>query len=236
MEIIAGKEVFTTLEEIVDPSHTALIVVDMQNDFCAAGGLWHGLGLDLSMVATVLPSIKRLISAARDARVSVIYIKMTNLPDLSSLSPTRIRHMVHKAKLSPDQIVCTIGSWGAEILPEIAPQVGDLVIQKWRHSAFDGTSLDQSLRSCGVQSVVVCGTTTSVCVEGTARDAFDHDYYTVAVTDCISDVRQDWHRASLLLMQSRVDQVGCNEIISAWETKPRRDHDVVIGTHSTPTR
>lgn len=219
METIAGKTVFTTIEEIVDPGHTALIVVDMQNDFCAEGGLWHRLGYDLGMVPTVLPRMHRLIEAARSVKVPVIYIKMCNLPDPESLSPTRLRFMVLKGKLSPEQTVCPLGSWGAEILPEIAPQPGDIVVQKWRYSAFTGTPLDQILRSYGIQSVVLCGTTTSVCVESTARDAFQNDYYVVLPTDCVADVRHDWHEASLLLMQPRVEQVLSDAVIGVWDRK-----------------
>jgi nicotinamidase-related amidase len=219
MEIIAGKAIFTALDEIVDPAHTALIVVDLQNDFCALDGLWGSLGLDLTMTAKVLPNVQRLIAGARRAAVPVIYIQMTNLPDLASQSPSRLRYSAKKLRLTPEQVICKIGSWGAEFLPEIAPQPVDLVIQKWRYSAFDGTPLDQVLRSKGVQTVVVCGATTSVCVEGTARDAFTHDYYTVLPTDCVSDVRQDWHEASLLLMQSRVDEVTSDEVIAAWDVE-----------------
>ncbi len=216
MEIIGGKQVYTTLEEIASPRHTCLIVVDMQNDFCAPGGLWHSLGLDLRMTAEVIPRIKALTEGARQVGIPVIYIKMTNLPGIESLSPTRIRHMVFKTHLAEDQIVCKVGSWGAEILPEIAPEHGDLVIQKWRYSAFSGTALDQVLRSKGIQTVILCGTTTSVCVESTARDAFAADYYTVVASDCASDVRLDWHEASLLLMQPRVDQVPSEELLAVW--------------------
>jgi nicotinamidase-related amidase len=218
MEVIAGKQIFSTLAEVLDPAHTAVIVVDMQNDFCALEGLWGRLGLDLGMTAKILPRVRMLLAAARRAQVPVIYIQMTNLPDFSSQSPSRLRYSVLKLKLSPDQVICKKGSWGAEILSEIAPEPGELVIQKWRYSAFDGTPLNQVLRSKGIQTVVVCGTTTSVCVEGTARDAFTHDYYTAVPTDCVSDVRIDWHEASLLLMQGRVDEVTAADIVAAWDS------------------
>lgn len=217
MQSIAGKEVLTTLEEVLKPSHTALVVVDLQNDFCSPDGLWGRLGLDLSMVAEAIPHTQQLIAAARRANLPVIYVQMTNLPSFASQSPARIRYSVLKLKLSLDQIVCKIGSWGAEFLPEIAPRPGELVIPKWRYSAFDGTALDQVLRSKGIQTVLLCGTTTSVCVEGTARDAITHDYYTVLARDCVSDVRIDWHQASLLLMAARVDEVTSEEIIGIWE-------------------
>lgn len=217
VETIAGKPICVTPEEVLNPSHTALIVVDMQNDFCAPQGLWGRLGVDLSMTAQILPAVQSLLAAARGAGVPVIYIQMTNLPELASQSPARIRYAVCKLKLSPEQVICRIGTWGAEVLPEIAPQPGELAIHKWRYSAFDGTPLDQVLRSREIQTVLVCGTTTSVCVESTARDAFAHDYYTVVATDCISDIRRDWHEASLLLMQARVDQLTSAEIIACWK-------------------
>ncbi len=237
MEIIAGKQVFTTPEEILDPSHTALIVVDMQNDFCAPGGLWHSLGLDLTALEAVVPNIRRLIAGARAARVPVIYIKMTNRSDLESLSPTRLRYQVLKLHQRPDQIIARIGSWGAEILPELSPEPGEQVIEKWRYSAFDGTCLDQLLRSYGIQTVVLCGTTTSVCVESAARDAFAHDYFTVLAADCVSDVRKDWHDASLLLMAARVDEWTLEQIGAVWEASAlARTATVSVPTSTEPVR
>ncbi len=216
MEIVAGKEVYTTLEEIVDPAHTALIVVDLQNDFCGKGGLWDRVGLDLGMVPQIMPNVKKLIEGARGAGVQVVYIKMTNTPELSSMSPPALRAKMFKGRQSRSEMICPIGSWGAEILPEIAPQPEDLIVNKWRYSAFLGTPLDEILRARGIKSVVLCGATTSVCVETTARDAFQRDYYVVLGTDCVADVRRDWHNASLLLMQPRIDQVTSGEIVQVW--------------------
>ncbi len=216
MEMIAGREVCTTLDEVLHPKHTALVVVDMQNDFCAAEGLWGRLGVDLSMSRAILPAMQSLLASARAVAVPVIYIQMTNLAEMGAQSPTRIRYAVCKLKLKPDQVICKIDTWGGAIVPEIAPQPGELTIPKWRYSAFDGTPLDQVLRGRGVQTVLLCGTTTSVCVEGAARDAFAHDYYTVVATDCVSDIRHDWHEASLLLMQARVDLVESTEIRHIW--------------------
>jgi len=221
METIAGREVCTTLDEVLHPKHTALIVVDMQNDFCAAEGLWGRLGVDLAMSRAIIPAMQSLLDAARAAAVPVIYIQMTNLPDMGAQSPTRIRYGVLKLKLKLDQVICSVGSWGANVIAEIAPRPDELVIRKWRYSAFDGTPLDQVLRSRGIQTVLLCGTTTSVCVESAARDAFAHDYYTVVATDCVSDIRRDWHEASLLLMQSRVDLVNSPEIKQIWQSARR---------------
>ena len=88
---IAGKQVFTTLEELVDPAHAALLVVDMQRDFCTPGGAFHKLGVDISMYPPMVPRLQRLTEGARAAGVPVIYIQMTVLANRASDSPAQIR-------------------------------------------------------------------------------------------------------------------------------------------------
>jgi nicotinamidase-related amidase len=216
---IEGKQVFTELHELVDPAHTALLVVDMQRDFCQAGGAFDRLGVDISMYPPVIPRIAQMIAAAREAGVQVIYIQMTVLPGRKSESPAQIRFnlRMHLAQTAGEALGYTAdGSPGQEILPELAPAAGDLVIKKYRSSAFWGTNLDLLLRSNGIKSLVVTGCTTEGCVESTARDALFNDYYVVVVENCVASDDPAQHEASLLLMRHRFDIATAEEVLGVW--------------------
>jgi nicotinamidase-related amidase len=217
---IEGKQVYTELAELVDPAHSALLVVDMQRDFCEAGGAFDELGVDISMYPPLIPRIARVIAGARAAGVHVIFIQMTVLPGRLSESPAQIRfnlrlHLTSHGEVEPLRYAAD-GSVGQEILPELAPCEGDLVVKKYRSSGFWGTNLDMLLRSNGIESVVVTGCTTEGCVESTARDALFNDYYVVIVEDCVASDDPAQHEASLLLMRHRFDMASSQEVLRVW--------------------
>jgi nicotinamidase-related amidase len=217
---VDDKQVFSTLEELVDPAHTAIVIVDMQQDFCSAGFSFDQQGIDISMYPTMVPRLARLADAARSAGVPVIYIMMTRLPNSKIESPAQLRftmrlHMATRGPLKPLQYTMD-GSEGQQIIPELTPQPGDLVVRKYRSSAFWGTNLDMLLRSNGVKSIVVAGATTEGCVESTARDGLFSDYYVIIPEDCVASDDPAQHDASLLLMQHRFDVVPSGEILERW--------------------
>jgi nicotinamidase-related amidase len=217
---IGGKQVFTELDELVDPAHTALVVVDMQRDFCVPGWAFDRLGVDISMYPPMIPRLARLIEGARAAGVLVIYIQMTVLPNGASDSPAQIRfnlrlHLASHGDVEPLRYTAD-GSEGQAIIDELAPQPGDLVVKKYRSSAFWGTNLDLVLGSNGIKSVVMTGATTEGCVESTARDALFNDYYVVVAEDCVASDDPVQHDASLLLMRHRFDIATSDEIGAIW--------------------
>lgn len=217
---IEGKQVFTELDELVDPAHTALVVVDMQRDFCVPGWAFDRLGVDISMYPPMIPRLARLIEGARAAGVPVVYIQMTVLPGRASESPAQIRfnlklHLASHGDVEPLQYTAE-GSEGQAIIDELVPQPGDLVVKKYRSSGFWGTNLDLLLRSNGIKSVVMTGVTTEGCVESTARDALFNDYYVVIAEDCVASDDREQHDASLLLMRHRFDIATAEEIVAVW--------------------
>jgi nicotinamidase-related amidase len=217
---IAGKQVFTTLEELVDPAHAALLVVDMQRDFCTPGGAFDKLGVDISMYPAMVPRLARLIDGARAAGVPVLYIQMTVLPGRISDSPAQIRFNL-RLHLGSDGVIEPLdytpdGSEGQQIIPELAPRDGDVVIKKYRSSAFWGTNLDMLLRANGIKTCLVAGCTTEGCVESTARDAMFSDYYVVIPEDCVASDDRAQHDASLLLMRHRFDLATSDAILGVW--------------------
>jgi nicotinamidase-related amidase len=217
---IEGKQVYTTLDELVEPAHTALVVVDMQRDFCLPGGAFDQQGVDISMYPPMIPRLARLIAGARAAGVHVVYIQMTVLPNRRSESPAQIRfnlrlHFASHGGVEP-LAYTPDGSVGQEVIPELTPQDGDLIVKKYRSSGFWGTNLDMLLRSNGVETVVVTGCTTEGCVESTARDAMFNDYYVVLVEDCVASDDPKQHDASLFLMRHRFDIATADEIVGIW--------------------
>jgi nicotinamidase-related amidase len=217
---VAGKQVFTELSEIVDPAHTALVIVDMQRDFCCAGGSFDSLGVDLSMYPPVIDRIGELIGSARDAGVMLVFIQMTVLPNQASDSPAQIRfnlrmHDGHHGDVEPLRYTLD-GSDGQQFVPGLEPVDGEVVVKKYRSSGFWGTNLDLVLRSNGIKSVVMTGCTTEGCVESTARDAMFNDYYVVIATDAVGSDDPKQHEASMYLMAHRFDLADSALIRSTW--------------------
>lgn len=213
---VFGRKVFTTIEEIVDPAHTALLVIDVQNDFCAEGGLFHEIGKDLAMMKPMVGRLKGVIAAAREAGVRPVFIQNQWLPGHKAVSGPWLRFMIDKQGMDPRRGCTVAGSWGAEYLPEVAPRPDDIVVHKWRSSAFVGTNLDMVLGCNEIRSLVITGVITQGCVESTARDACFHDYYVVVLEDCIATYRRDLHEASLRVLRSRVDVAPAEDILAVW--------------------
>jgi ureidoacrylate peracid hydrolase len=218
---IEGKQVFTELAELVDPAHSALVIVDMQRDFCQPGGAFDRLGVDISMYPPVIPRVAALLDGARRAGVLVIFIQMTVLPGRLSDSPAQMRFNLRLHLASNDAgeplSYAADGSEGQEILPELAPRDGELVVKKYRSSAFWATNLDMLLRANGIESLVVTGCTTEGCVESTARDALFNDYYVVIVEDCVASDDRAQHDASMLLMRHRFDIAQSTDVLGIWD-------------------
>jgi len=214
-----GRTVFTTLAEIVDPRHTALLVIDVQNDFCSEGGLMHEIGKDLSMMKGMIGRLGGVLDAARAAGVLPVYIQNSWLPQHRAASGPWLRFMVVRYGMDPGRGCTVEGTWGAEILPEVAPQPGDVVVKKWRSSAFVGTNLDMVLRCNDIKSIVVTGDVTQGCVESTARDAAFHDYYVVVLEDCVATYDRDLHEASLKVLRTRVDVAPSGAVLDLWRRR-----------------
>lgn len=211
-----GKEVFSTVEEVVDPKHTALVVIDVQNDFCSPKGLFDRIGKNLSMMQPAVERIGNLVEEARLAGVLPIFIQNQWLPDNRVVSGAFLRFMIDKQGMDPDEGCCVSNTWGAEIVDAVRCRPDDIVVQKWRPSAFRGTNLDIVLRCNNIRSVVLTGVITQGCVESTARDAQFHDYYTAVIEDCVATYNPDLHEASLKVMRSRFDVLTSKRLIEIW--------------------
>ncbi len=220
---IEGKTVLTELGELIEPAHTALIMVDMQRDFIEPDGVFASLGIDLSMYQDSRPKLAALLAAARRAGTTVIHLQNTVLPGRMSDSPAQIRFnlRMHKdaRKNQPPLRYTLPGTPGHEFAAEFTPLESEVVVRKYRSSGFWGTNLDMILRSNGIKTVVVGGCTTEGCVESTSRDAMFNDYYVVIAEDCVASDDPAQHDASMLLMRHRFDVAPGAEIQRLWKGK-----------------
>jgi len=200
----------------IDTTSTAVIVVDMQNDFGAKGGMFDRAGIDISGIQKAIAPTSKVLDLARQCDIKIIYLKMGFRTDLSDLgspeSVNRVRHLrfgVGQTILAPDGSESRIlirDTWNTDILRELEPQEDDVVIYKHRFSGFYETDLDERLKQMGIKHLIVIGCTTSICVESTVRDAMFRDYSCILLTDCMSepiglDSPGSNHEASLLAIQ-----------------------------------
>ena len=212
---INGKLVCENVTEVVDPRRTALLVVDVQNDYCAPGGALAQEGGDISMTHAVVPNVVAMVTAARRHGVKVVWIQQTWLPGGASDSPAWL-YMKRRNGLHEDR--CVDGSWGQRFVDVLCPEGDEPVVKKHRSSGFVGTNLDLILRSHRIETTVVIGVMSEGCVESTARDAAFYDYYVVLTPDCMASDVLAWHEASLTTMSGRHDIVPGQEIVHLWET------------------
>ena len=201
----------------IEPARTAVLVVDMQNDFAADGGMFARAGIPLDGIRAVVEPTARVLAGARRAGMTVVYLKMEFEPDLSNAGPPDAPNFLFhqalgagEAVVAPDgspSRVLVKGTWNTEILPELTPERGDLVVSKHRYSGFFETDLDAILEERGISSLVFTGCTTSVCVDSTLRDAFFRDYRCLLLEDCAAEpigsrLGRSTHEASLLVIEA----------------------------------
>jgi ureidoacrylate peracid hydrolase len=213
VQTIWEKPVFDSLTELVEPARTAMVVVDMQNDFCHPDGYYGRLGIDLADIEAAVSATADLVARAREAGVLVIWVQQTLLPAARADSPSWLRRRT-RGTLAPEWTLD--GEWGQELVAPLAPLAGEPAIKKHRSSAFVGTTLDLILRSREIESLVIAGTVTQGCVESTARDAKLHDYYVVLVRDCVATVDRELHEASMRCQSTRYDFADSVEVAAEW--------------------
>lgn len=181
---------------------SALIVVDMQNDYCSPKGALGIQGLDTSGAARIVDHIQKLIDVYHMKGLPVIFIQTFHedaTDSLTWISRGTSANTTHNG-------VCRRNSWGSEFYG-VAPTDQDIVVIKHRYSAFFNTRLDSVLRRFNTEKVVVTGVATNVCVEGTIRDAFMNDYQVVAVSNGTAAFSQEQHEAALYTISRYFGQV-----------------------------
>jgi nicotinamidase-related amidase len=223
MKRIGNREIFDTIEEVVQPSHTALLIIDMQNDFAAKGGFFDKKKINISMMEKAIPHQRELLDAARSSGVFVVYTENTVYmnPDGSILESPAHLAFYDKCGYLPDlekgEFFTISGTWGEKTVANLAPGSGEYVINKHRPSGFVGTNMDMILRTRDIETVVVTGCVTQGCVETTVRDAGNHDYYVVVPSDAVASQNKQLHDAALSVMAARWTVTTSEEITKIWK-------------------
>jgi ureidoacrylate peracid hydrolase len=192
---------------------SALIVIDMQNGFCHPAGSFAKIGLDIAMCTAAIQGCQTLVDAAHLARVPVIFTRYVYQPGYTDGGI-----LVHDLMPAIKEVNSLAAqSWDAEIVDELKPRAKDIVIDKSRYSAFYGTRLEPTLTSLGVRALVVCGVTTNMCVETTARDASQRDYRVFVVSDATGELDRARHDHALFTLAFGFGWVvPSGDVIEAW--------------------
>jgi ureidoacrylate peracid hydrolase len=207
-----------SLREKVDPKHAALLLVDLQNDFCAEGGMMHREKRDLSLVQAMVPRLARLVDEARAAGTRCIWIRnVYNTSPNTYLSEVWLEQASRRRQGSyTEHPVCEADAWNGDFY-QVRPATGEAIVTKHRFGAFEGTDLDLILRSQQIRTVIMTGVATNVCVETTARQAFLKDYYVVFASDCTATYDQRDQDATLRTIDNFFGQVAsAEEIVTCW--------------------
>jgi ureidoacrylate peracid hydrolase len=205
------------LDQLLQPEKTAIVVVDMQNDFCHPEGACGQAGMDTTMAMELIPRLQRLLEAAREFGTHVIFIQCIH-EDCTDSSAWLGRH---GAVARP---ICRKDTWGADFIG-VAPLPGEPVVIKHRYSAFIHTRLESVLHTLKVENLILTGVGTNVCVESTARQGYMLDYNIVFTSDCTGAATQEAHDTTLENMRKHFGVVAsANQIIDVWT----KSHAVTI--------
>ncbi len=221
MREIRGALVFDTLEELLSPKHTALLVIDVQNYGSSLDGPTAQSGVDISHKRVAIPFMQQLLRAARRSGMLVVFTKIVESAE--SLHPAWL-HRVHgiavigssKGQAEALRRTALEGTPEADVVPELTPQRGEIEIAKYRSSAFLKTGLDEALRARSIRSVVIAGVSTESCVLATAIDAQGHDYYTIVVRDAVGSLKPERASLATQLMDEWFTMLDTNEVVATW--------------------
>ncbi|MFC9434887.1 cysteine hydrolase family protein [Nocardia sp. NPDC057030] len=191
---------------VLDPHTTALLVIDMQRDFLLPGGFGESLGNDVALLRTVIDPLARLLAAARAAGIAVIHTREGHLPDLSDCPPAKLQRGNPTQRIGdPGRFgrILIRGEYGHDIIDELSPLAGEVVIDKPGKGAFYATDLASVLQANSIESLLVTGVTTEVCVHTTVREANDRGYDCLVVSDCVGSYFPDFQRAGLAMIAAQ---------------------------------
>ncbi|MBA55460.1 MAG: isochorismatase [Pseudomonadales bacterium] len=190
----------------LDWRSTALIIIDMQRDFIEPGGFGSSLGNDVSKLRRAIEPCQALLTAARRLGMMVIHTREGHRADLSDAHPAKVLRGKPSTRIGAEGPMGRIlirGEPGHDIIPELYPIAGEMVIDKPGKGAFYQTDLELILTTGGISTLLVCGVTTEVCVHTTIREGNDRGYRCVAVSDCCASYFDEFHETGLRMIKAQ---------------------------------
>ncbi|OKL43357.1 cysteine hydrolase family protein [Pseudovibrio exalbescens] len=193
-----------------DTETTALVMIDMQADFVEPGGFGEALGNDVSLVRSAIEPCRKMLEAAREAGLFVIHTREGHRSDLTDCPPAKLTRggKTFIGEQGPKGRILVRGEKGHDIIPELYPVDGEPIIDKPGKGAFYQTDLSLILESRGIKSLIICGVTTEVCVNTTAREANDRGYEVVIPSDCTASYFPEFYRSALDMIKAQGAIVG----------------------------
>ena len=190
----------------VDTGRTALIIIDMQRDFLEPGGFGAALGNDVSRLKAAVGPCADVLAAARRADLLVIHTREGHRPDLTDAPPIKIERGDPALRIGapgPMGRILIRGEPGHDIIPELYPAAGEPVIDKPGKGAFYQTDLELMLKNRGIETLLVCGVTTEVCVNTTVREANDRGFRCIVLSDCCASYFPEFHDVGLKMIKAQ---------------------------------
>jgi len=191
---------------VFDPASTALVVIDMQRDFLEPGGFGESLGNDVGMLARVVAPLQELLSAARGAGMLVVHTREGHRPDLADCPPAKIARGGSEITIGspgPKGRILVRGEYGHDIIDELAPIDGEVLLDKPGKGAFYATDLELLLRNRGITHLIVTGVTTEVCVHTTVREANDRGLECLVPEDCVGSYFPEFQEVGLKMIAAQ---------------------------------
>ena len=193
-----------------DPATTALVMIDMQRDFVEPHGFGEALGNDVSLLRRAIEPCTRLLEAARQAGLLIVHTREGHRADLSNCPAAKLTRggKTFIGQQGSMGRILIQGEPGHDIIPELYPLSGEPIIDKPGKGAFYATDLHLILQARGIKSLIICGVTTEVCVQTTAREANDRGYEVLSPEDCCASYFPEFHRAALEMIKAQGAIVG----------------------------
>jgi len=189
-----------------DPKTTALLIIDMQCDFVEPGGFGEALGNDVSILRKTIAPIKKVLEACRKRGMMIVHTREGHRADLTDCPPSKLERGRPKRKIGDDGAMGRLlvrGEKGHDIIAELYPKPGEIVIDKPGKGAFYATDFEAILRNRGIKSLIVCGVTTEVCVNTTVREANDRGFNCVVLDDCVGSYFPEFQKAALAMIKAQ---------------------------------